>query len=116
MTRIEPFNPGFSTADAEYPEIHAAAGSLHLTFKDWREQIVHVEFTEVCAFRWQEAESLLPNEPFDGSCELLESPWLAEHVEQGIILLQGSQYRHLRFNFNACGQLQVLCVSYYVQT
>jgi hypothetical protein len=113
VPRIEPLNPGFSTADAEYPEVRAAHGTLHLKFKDWREQDVEVQFNEVCAFRWQEAESLLPDEPYDGSCELLESEWAAQHLLQLAVPVE-AKLRHLRFNFNACGQLEILCTSYAV--
>lgn len=67
MPRILPIDPGFSTADAEYPELRAAAGELHVSFTDWQERVVAVQFSGVCAFRWQEAEALLPGEPYDGS-------------------------------------------------
>lgn len=113
MLRIRSFQPGFSTADAEYPEIHSIAGTLHLRFKDWQGRLVQVQFREVCAFRWQDAESLLPGEPYDGACEVLESEWIAQHVAQGCIAPEAPM-RHLRFNFNACGQLEVLCVSHAV--
>ena len=111
MPHIELLNPGFSTADAEYPELVAVAGTLHVKFKDWQERLVKVQFNEVCAFRWQEAESLLPGEPYDGSCEVRASEWAARHASQGGVSAE-VELRHLRFNFNACGQLEVLCVSY----
>ncbi len=111
MSRIELLNPGFSTADAEYPEVHAVAGTLRVRFKDWQERYVEVQFNEVCAFRWQEAESLFPDEPYDGSCEVVESGWAKQHALQ-LVAPPGVRLRHLRFNFNACGQLEVLCVSY----
>jgi len=110
MQYVKTVDPGFSTADAEYPELHSTTGGLRVTFRDWREQLVSIEFIDVCAFRWQEAGALLPNEPYDGSCELFESEWLDAHVRGGAIP-PGSAHRHLRFNFNACGQLEVLCVS-----
>jgi hypothetical protein len=111
MQDIRKLDPGFCTADAEYPELHAAAGRLRLSFKDWREQLVNVEFVDVCAFRWQEAETLLPNEPYDGACEVIASEWLQAHLNGGAVP-PGSGHRHLRFNFNECGQLEVLCVSF----
>ena len=87
MQRVQLRNPGFSTADAEYPEFHAIAGALLLHFKDWQEQVVQVQFKWVCAFRWLEVEWLLP---------------------------EGMKLRHLCLNFNACDKLEVLCVSYAV--
>jgi hypothetical protein len=111
MPKIEILQPGFSTADAEYPEFRIAHGELHLLFKDWREQSVHILFSEVCAFRWQEAEELLVGEPYDGACEVIQSEWLARHIRDGA-LPEESKHHHLRFNFNACGQLEVLCASF----
>ena len=115
MGTVLPLQSGFSTADAEYPELHLAGGKLHLTFKDWREQRIRVVFHEVCAFRWQEAEDLLPDEPYDGACEVARSEWLTRHIEQ-LAVDQNSKHRHLRFNFNACGQLEVLGTSFTVET
>jgi len=113
MSHIAQLDPGFSTADAEYPELHAVAGTLRVRFTDWQERVVTVQFTEVCAFRWQEAESLLAGERHDGSCELIESDWVAQHLADGSVQ-SGANLRHFRFNFNACGQLDVLCVSFSV--
>jgi hypothetical protein len=114
MPHITALEPGFSTADAEYPELHLNRGVLQLTFKDWREQLKRVEFTGVCAFRWQEAEELLPGEAYDGSNEVFASEWIAQHIDQAVVSTE-PQLRHLRFNFNACGQLQVLCVAFAVR-
>ncbi|KQV94836.1 hypothetical protein [Pelomonas sp. Root1237] len=114
MQRIESIQPGFSTADAEYPELGLAGGVLSLTFQDWSEKPIRIQFLQVCAFRWQEAEQLLEGESYDGSCEVIHSEWLARHVESGSVP-PDSKHRHLRFNFNACGQLDVLCVSFNVE-
>ena len=105
----------FSTADAEYPELTARRGTVVLGFTDWQERRIEVEFHEVCAYRWQEAEQLEPGEPYDGACEVIESAWLAEHRHQEAISVD-SGHRHLRFNFNACGQLELLCVSFTLRT
>jgi hypothetical protein len=113
MAYVEPINIGFSTADAQYPELRASAGTLWLSFLDWQEQRIEVAFREVCAYRWQEIESLLPNEPYDGSCEVHQSEWVAQHLAQGVVP-SDAQLRHLRLNFNACGQLEILCVSFAV--
>ncbi len=116
MPKVELINPGFSIADAEYPELQLIQGVLHLRFKDWKEQQVAVEFHEVFAFSWQEAEqSLLDDEPYDGVCEIHESELKARHESVGSIP-HGQPSRHLRFNFNACGQLEVLCASFTVCT
>jgi hypothetical protein len=113
MPHLESIDPGFTTADAEYPKIHAENGMLTLTFKDWKEQEIEVRFSEVSAFRWQEAESLLPSEPYDGAVEVLDSEWLALHIAQGAIP-EKQVTHHFRFNFNACGQFEVLCGSFTV--
>ena len=115
MQRVELIQPGFSTADAEYPELELARGVLTVSFRDWSEKPIRVQFLEVCAFRWQEAEQLLDMEPYDGSCELIHSEWLARHVEDGSIPVD-SAHHHLRFNFNTCGQLDVLCSSFTVDS
>jgi len=112
MPKIEPLNPGFSTADTSYPKIRASAGTLHVTFNDWKEREVRVTFEEVCAFHWQEAESLLPNEPYDGSCEIIDSEWVSQHGERPLLSGQNS-IRHLRFNFNNRGKLEVLCATFF---
>ena len=111
--KAEPLQPGFSTADAEYPELRLIGGVLSVKFQDWTERTVQVQFNEVCAFRWQEAENLLEGEPYDGACEVMQSEWLKRHVEAGSVS-PDSGYRHLRFNFNACGQLELLCTSFSV--
>jgi hypothetical protein len=114
MQRIVAVEPGFAVADAAYPELHAKKGVLLATFQDWRGREVKVRFEEVIAFHWQEAESLLHEEAYDGSCELLESEWTADHQRQGLIT-EGTKVRHLRFNFNACGKLEVLCGRFSVE-
>ena len=113
MPHLEPIAPGFITADAEYPKIHAESGVLTLTFRDWKEQGVEVRFSGVCAFQWQEAESSLPGEPYAGAVEVLDSEWLALHIAQGAIPKE-QEAHHFRFNFNACGQFEVLCGSFTV--
>lgn len=113
MPHLEPITPGFSTADAEYPNITAKNGVLTLTFRNWKTQEIEVCFSEVCAFRWQEAELLLPGEPHDGAVEVLNSEWLALHISQGAIPEEQAAH-HYRFNFNACGQFEVLCGSFTV--
>ena len=78
--------PGFSTADAEYPEIKQEDGDLTLRFKDWQEKLVEVFFGDAIAFKWQMAESFLANERDDCSYEIEGSEWLELHRKQGEIL------------------------------
>ena len=114
MAHVEIIEAGFSTADAEYPAITASEGRLEL-FNDWREESVRVAFHDVCAFKWQSAEELLSGEPYDGTCEVIGSEWIIEHVRQNVIPAQ-SGHRHLRFNFNAWGKLEVICTHFEVLT
>lgn len=111
MPTLKILNPGFSTADAEYPSFSLSPGKILLTFKDHHGQLIQVDFEGVHAIKWQEAEILLPDEPYDGSCEILDSDWLTEHKLQDSIP-NNSNYHHFRFNFNACGQFDVICTHF----
>lgn len=111
MSLFKSISPGFSVADAAYPLVVAQDDQLELAFKEWSGREVKVQFVDVCAYRWQEAESLLPGEPYDGAIELLNSEWLVLHVSRGVIAATQSVH-HYRFNFNACGQFEVLCGSF----
>lgn len=108
-------DPGFSTADAEYPEIKQEDGDLTLRFKDWQENTVEVFFGEAIAFKWQMAESLLANERDDCSYEIEESEWLELHRKQGEFG-PSEDFKHYKFNFNAIGQFEVLALCYTVKT
>jgi len=113
--QIHRLNPGFSTADAGYPSISSSPGKLNMAFNNSSSRLVLVEFSGVPAFRWQEGElPLAPGEPYDGSCELFGTEWLSQHTE-GRTMNSGPQLRHLRFNFNAWGSLDVLCSSFSVR-
>ena len=99
----------FSTADGVVTSLeYCNEGTLRLRFVDWQERAVSVLFGDVVAFKWQEAEELKSEEPFDGSYEIVDSPWIAMHANQGF-LDDGIRYRHLRFNFNSCGSLELIC-------
>lgn len=106
---------GFSTADAEYPQIHQEDGDVILRFKDWQEKEVEVFFADPIAFKWQMAESFHKEERDDSSYEILNSEWLALHLKQGGIS-ESEEYRHYKFNFNGCGQFEILCLSFTVKT
>ena len=110
--RAEKLHPGFSTADAGYPQVQAGAGLLIATFPNSSGQAITVRFDGVAAYRWQECmEGLAPGEPWDGTCELHESSWLAEHPP-GSTMYAVEGLRHIRLNFNAWGRLDVLCKSF----
>ena len=107
--RLELLRTSFSTADTSYPELSSGEGTLLVRFESASGESVCVEYREVAAFSWQENNGeLLPGEPWDGACELFESSLLAAHP-QGLTMHSLSKLRHLRFNFNECGRLEVLC-------
>ena len=105
---------GFSTADAEFPEIHQVDGDVVLSFRDWQERLVEVFFSDHIAFRWQMAEILQDKEKDDSCYEILNSSWIDLHIKQGIIS-QSEEYKHYKFNFNSCGQFEILAQSYTVK-
>jgi hypothetical protein len=108
--RLEPFHPGFSTADTTYPELSSSPGVLAVSFLSSSGEPVACRFAGVAAFSWrEESDSLLPGERWDGSCELFESPLLAAHAPR-TTLNSAPGLRHLRLNFSAWGRLEVLCL------
>jgi hypothetical protein len=110
--RVERLKPGFSTADTSYPEFASVPGHLCARFTSSDGRPVRVEFAGVVAFSWQENNfSHLPGEPWDGSCELFDSPLLAAHPP-GETLHSSAPLRHLRLNFNEWGRLDVLCAGF----
>jgi len=106
--KIRPLQTGFSTTDASLPELHLVGGSLHLIFKNWQDKAVQVHLDDVIAFNWQSDEIQADGDPMDDTWEVIDSLWLALHVQAGVIPL-AADYRHLCFHFNACGQLEVIC-------
>lgn len=109
---IKKINAGFSIADTGYPSITTNAGSLTLSFNNSSGELVSVVFTGVAAYHWQESDTtLLPNEPWDSACELFDSPWLQQHPP-GQTLYSVDGLRHLRFNFNAWGKFELLCLTF----
>lgn len=107
MERAEIIDPGFSTADAEFPNVNMNEGDLILRFKDWQENQREVFFSDILAFKWQMIETFIDGEEYDRSHIITGSLWLAEHVKQGEV---GSHegYKHYKFNFNGNGQLEVI--------
>ncbi|MFC5579495.1 hypothetical protein ACFPOA_15920 [Lysobacter niabensis] len=112
VMRLEKLHTGFSTADTSYPELVYSPGQLSVRFNSSSGHPVRVEFSGVAAFSWQENnDSLFPGEPWDGPCELFDSPLMALHPT-GFTLHSVAGLRHIRFNFNAWGRLDVLCVKF----
>ena len=109
MARFEPLSTRFTVADAENPAmVLGADGALTVTFKDWREQVVSVAFADVAGLRWQEGDRLVfEDEQYDGCGVVAESPWLAELLRSGD-RETSEGHKHYKFNFNACGCLEVL--------
>jgi len=109
---LEPFNPGFSTADAQYPSLELRAGELHLRFIDWREQPIHAVFDDVVAFQWGEAQGAteLRN---DESYVVTNSPWLNQYQREE---LATAAHRHFKLCFNEVGVLEVLALGVSVKS
>lgn len=99
--------PGFSTADAEYPSVSLKDGTLDLFFVDWREQPVSVRFRDAASVSWQQLEITGPNVGDDKVYEIQNSNWIASHYRQQTIL-PAEKLRHFRLCFNAWGTLDVI--------
>ena len=116
MEQAKLIKPGFSTADAEYPEIRQEDGDVILKFQDWQENIIEVFFAEAMAFKWQMAEVFYPCEERDDSSYQIEnSEWLKTHMQQGTAT-ESEEFKHYKFNFNGCGQFEILATSYTKKT
>jgi len=107
--RYEIVDLGFSVADAEGISFGYNGDHLLLTFEDWMEKSVRVEFKNVLGFRFQEADYYNSNSERDDCCHIVrDSIWLQAHKDQG--LLWGDEtWRHYKLNFNAGGIIEVLC-------
>ncbi|ELV8759184.1 hypothetical protein QNE81_003761 [Vibrio vulnificus] len=115
MEAVKLLNLEFSTADAEYPEIHQVDGDLRVEFKDWQEKAVKLHLSDPVAFKWQMTFDLLKGERDDCCYEICNSFWLAEHVQSEIIN-SNEGYKHFRLNFNELGQLDVIALNIVVRT
>jgi hypothetical protein len=69
---------GFSTADADRPDIAFTRDDLLVKFKDWREQLVTLRFPDTRAFRWQDDAPLPAGARDDTPYEVIDSAWIAE--------------------------------------
>jgi hypothetical protein len=109
---VQKLNLGFSIADGGHPSLTASPGALSVTFRTSTGADASFTFASVAAFAWQEGEvPLAAGEPWDGACELKQSPLLSAH-QSGATLHGSSLPRHLRFRFHPWGTLDVVCGSY----
>ena len=100
-----PLAAGFSTADAERPEVVYRDGELTVRFNDWREQPVVLRFADTVAFRWQDEAALPGHVRGDGSYEVADSAWIAELRPLDAL---PREPRHYMLCFNAAGVLEVV--------
>ncbi len=115
MESAKIINTPFSTADADYPEVQQSDDILTLSFTDWREIEVTIVFEGVAAYKWQTIEQFMEGERYDECHEILNSSWLSEHLKQKVITKE-ENHKHYKFNFNACGQFEILATKYNVKT
>jgi hypothetical protein len=108
---FRPIEPGFSVTDAEYPNFELGNGHLTLSFTDWHEKPVRVLFKDVVAVKWQELELMRDGDGIEGIYVIDDSSWLAHHVPTRAMHSE-QEYKHFRFDFNACGSLEVVCISF----
>jgi hypothetical protein len=95
----------FSTADADLPNISFDdSGYLSLEFKDWREKIVRLKFTEVLGFKWDECD-IHQGGRDDVTYEIINSLWLRCLKDHNVA---EEDHRHYKLCFNASGNLDVL--------
>ena len=105
--------PGFSTADSQFPTISTVQGELVLAFIDWEERPVKVQFNGTVSYKWQVIETFVEGEYFDRSHEILNSEWILEHIRQNEIESDDG-CKHYKFNFNGSGQLEIICTGFSV--
>jgi hypothetical protein len=103
----EPVDLGIRIADAEAVSLEYDGTELALRFTDWQETLRKVRFADAVAFKWQRAEDVQPGEQWDGTNIVVDSAWLQQHRDQREA---GLDHRHFKFNFNAAGVLEVICV------
>lgn len=115
MEKAKVLNTQFSTADADYPEFQQTDDLLTLSFTDWRETEVTIVFENVAAFKWQTIETSISGEEYDRCHEIENSLWLSDHLEQ-VAITREENHKHYKFNFNGCGQFEILATKYYLKT
>ena len=109
---VQVLHPGFSTADTTYPSLSFAPTRLSVAFESSSGEPVTVDFGGVVAFSWQEdQDGLLAGEPWDGPCELFNTPLLGA-PPPGKTRYAVAGLRHIRLHFNEWGRLDVLCIGF----
>ena len=107
--RIQKIKTDVVVADATYPSLTSAPGTLTVAFEDYLRKPVTLEFENVCAFQWNEGDvPLIEGEPYDSVCEVFDSDWLDMH-KPSFVMHSGGVVRQYNFRFNAWGLLSVLC-------
>ena len=101
-------NLGFSTADAEEVQFSYDNQNVILKFIDMHEIPHIIKINNAIAVKWQEADSLGPEERDDMAYEIKNSNWLNLHLEQNIVP-HNKGYKHYKLCFNAAGIFEVLC-------
>jgi len=81
MPKYKPIDLGFSTADAEQPQLQFVRGDIHFSFVDWQGQVVEFIASDVRAFSWLE-ESDIPDIRDDAAYEVLESDVIQNYCNQ----------------------------------
>jgi hypothetical protein len=109
MPKYLPINLGFSTADAERPELEFVGGDVQFSFVDWQEKRVRLMASDVRAFSWLE-ELDVAGIRNDATYEVLESDLIQKNLDWNVIL-PSDGYRHFKLCFNAAGVFDVLCKS-----
>jgi hypothetical protein len=99
--KSRPLTLGFSTADAEQPEIKYEKGTLHLIFKDWQDKLVKLQFEEALAFSWAS------DDPVEEVSEIENSEWI-KALSKDWSPEDLKDKRHFMVSFNAVGTLNVV--------
>ena len=107
--RAQKVHTDFVVADASYPTLKLVPGALMIEFRDYLGSEVRVDFENVCAFQWSEADiPLIEREPYDSVCEIFGSEWLSAH-NPSYVMHSSGLVRQFNLRFNAWGLLSVLC-------
>ena len=98
---------GFSTSDADNPDLRFTGGDFSFSFTDWREQPVRFIAAEVCTFSWVD-EGAISDIRDDVTYEVFDSELMQKCYSSSIISPRDG-YRHFKLCFNAIGVLDVVC-------
>jgi hypothetical protein len=107
MPQYQIIDLGFSTADAEKPELTYVGGEIQFSFIDWREQTVRFVASDVCAFAWNDKLDVGDIRD-DVTYEVFDSDLIQKYCEAHVISPEEG-FRNFKLCFNAMGVLDVLC-------